>query len=240
MRTIWLSLLFAVFIVCSIEKQSFAMNQPPPAGAILDLNGLPIPGQGNGATYQSYSVNFTAALNSTAITFAFRDDPAFLSFENASVIDLTTSSGNLLTNGNFSGGTYLDNGNSNTPNGWTYANIYGATFGGGVTTCSNGSSCWYDGAVGAYDAISQTIGTTIGSNYDISFLLAENSGESTFSSLSTNGLSGTSGNGIDVTAYAQAGLPLAATPEPPTFWLMATGLLGMFGWVGYRRIKARA
>jgi hypothetical protein len=34
--------------------------------------------------------------------------------------------------------------------------------------------------------------------------------------------------------------PLAATPEPPTFWLMATGLLGMFGWVGYRRMKATA
>ena len=33
---------------------------------------------------------------------------------------------------------------------------------------------------------------------------------------------------------------LSATPEPPTFWLMATGILGMFGWVGYRRIKATA
>jgi hypothetical protein len=33
---------------------------------------------------------------------------------------------------------------------------------------------------------------------------------------------------------------LSTTPEPPTFWLMATGILGMFGWVGYRRIKATA
>ncbi|MHB1934952.1 MAG: PEP-CTERM sorting domain-containing protein [Leptospirillum sp.] len=31
---------------------------------------------------------------------------------------------------------------------------------------------------------------------------------------------------------------LSATPEPPTFWLMATGILGMFGWVGFRRGKA--
>ncbi|AFS52764.1 conserve hypothetical protein [Leptospirillum ferriphilum ML-04] len=33
---------------------------------------------------------------------------------------------------------------------------------------------------------------------------------------------------------------IAATPEPPTFWLMATGILGMFGWVGLRRIKISA
>ena len=33
---------------------------------------------------------------------------------------------------------------------------------------------------------------------------------------------------------------IAATPEPPTFWLMATGILGMFGWAGYRRGKASA
>ncbi|MHB1934930.1 MAG: PEP-CTERM sorting domain-containing protein [Leptospirillum sp.] len=31
---------------------------------------------------------------------------------------------------------------------------------------------------------------------------------------------------------------VSATPEPPTFWLMATGILGMFGWVGFRRGKA--
>ena len=33
---------------------------------------------------------------------------------------------------------------------------------------------------------------------------------------------------------------LAATPEPPTFLLMATGILGLFVWAGYRRVKAFA
>jgi len=104
-------------------------NNPPPAGAILNLSGTPIPG-GGFAIYQHYTKNFIAGITSTAITFAFRDDPAQISFANASVVDLTTESGNLLTNGNFSGGVYTNNGNRFTPNGWTYANVYGAQAGG--------------------------------------------------------------------------------------------------------------
>jgi hypothetical protein len=187
-------------------------NNPPPAGPILDLSGTPIPGGGNN-TYQSYTVNFTAAFSNTAITFAFRDDPAFISFSNASVTD-TAGGSNLLTNGNFSGGNYTNNGNSSTPVGWTYANMYGATFGG-----VGASGFWYDGAVQAYDAISQTIATTPGHLYQISFSVAENSGCGTcnFSDLSTNGdQTDTGGNGINVTVYAQAGLPPAIAGGPWT------------------------
>ncbi|MGC1478307.1 MAG: hypothetical protein WA804_20835, partial [Terriglobales bacterium] len=106
-------------------------NNPPPAGAILDLGGAyttpptaptAIPGNGN-ETYQLYMVNFTAAAAnstctngscSTVITFAFRDDPAQISFTNASVTDVTiptTPSPNLLTNGSFGTGDLT---------GWTY------------------------------------------------------------------------------------------------------------------------
>ena len=195
-------------------------NTGPPAGAILDLNGTPIPGGGNG-TYQQYTVYFTATLASTAITFAFRDDPAFISFANASVVDTTTSSGNLLTNGDFSGGTV-----GSTPIGWTYSNQYGATYGGVVDPtppCAAGYPyCWYDGAVQAYDAISQTIATNVGDNYRISFFVADNSGcDCNFSYISTNGdTTDTFGNGIDVAVYAQAGLP------PPNQQLTLT-LAGM-------------
>jgi hypothetical protein len=200
-------------------------NNPPPAGPILDLNGTPILGGGNG-TYQMYTVDFIATLANTAITFAFREDPAFISFANASVVDLTAGSGNLLMNGDFSGGVYTDNGNPSTPVDWTYANMYGATFGGGVqsgaTDCYGVAYCWYDGAVQAYDAISQTIATTPGHQYQISFLVADNSGCGTcnFSDLSTNGdTTDTGGNGKNVTVYAQAGLPpvsttMGCTPDP--------------------------
>jgi hypothetical protein len=216
-------------------------NNPPPAGAILDLSGTPIPGGGN-ATYQHYTVNFNAGITNTAITFAFRDDPAQISFANASVVDLTTESENLLTNGNFSGGVYTNNGNSSTPDGWTYANIYGAQAGGGVigssAYCYTYPYCWFDGAVQAYDAISQTIATNVGDHYQIGFDVAEDSAifaypgnpslppgypgsdcylaahelphpfPCNFSDVSINGdTTNPGGNGINVTVYAQAGLP---------------------------------
>src|SRR6516225_3970580 len=162
-----IAMAFAAVIV--LQTRCWAQNNPPPAGAILDLNGTPIPGGGNGITYQQYMVDFTATFKSTAITFAFRDDPADISFNEASVTDLTTPSGNLLTNGNFTGGVYTDNGNPFTPVGWTYANPFGSVSGGVVSnTCApdplGNSTCWFDGAPQGYDEISQTIATTNGDN----------------------------------------------------------------------------
>jgi hypothetical protein len=254
-------LCFTMLMVFSASAQTFQItktdpgtNNPPPAGAILDLNGTAIPGGGN-ETYKQYTVNFTASAANTVcsdgckttITFAFRDDPAQISFASASVVDLTTLSGNLLFNGDFSGGVYLNNGNSTTPIGWTYANMYGAQAGGGVENgsgyCYTYAYCWFDGAVQAYDAISQKIATNIGDTYEISFYVAEDSAivanaDNTccgyppsysgspcwdtvhqegysgppciFSDLSTNGdASDPGGNGINVTVYAQTGLPPA-------------------------------
>ncbi len=168
-----------------MKADPYPINQGPPAGPLLDLSGTPIPGGGN-TTYLPYTVTFTAPAgqSSTAITFAFRDDPAQISLAYASVVDQTAGSNNLLTNGDFSQGTYTYNGNSGTPNGWTYANVYGAEAGGYVTNYSgycytlNGvavSNCWFDGAVQGYDAISQTITTVPGHTYQISFYVAEDS-----------------------------------------------------------------
>lgn len=217
--------------------QAQPFNQPPPAGAILDLNGDPITN-----VQQSYSVNFSAAVADTAITFAFRQDPSFLSFSNASLVDLTTASGNLLVNGDFSA---VGSVGTNSPPGWTYANIYGAYAAGVVDSgCGvGGSNCWYDGAVQAYDAISQTVSTNIGDTYQISFNLngggfGNNAGF--YSDLSTNGdISGTGGTGIDVLAYAQAGLPVAGTvPEPAAWALMLVGFGSMGALLRARRRQA--
>lgn len=221
----------AVAFVGGAQAQPF--NQPPPGGAILDLNGLPITN-----IQQSYSVDFVAGVANTAITFAFRQDPSFESFSNASVVDVTTSSGNLLLNGNFALGVV---GTSNVTD-WTYANIYGASYGGVLEAgCGvGGSNCWYDGAVQAYDAISQAIATTVGDTYQISFNLNGGSG-STYSRLSTNGdVTDTGGNGIDVLAYAQAGLPPAGgIPEPSTWAMMVLGFAGL-GFATYRRARVVA
>ncbi|GEM_PF-393600 len=221
-------------------------NVPPPVGAILDLNGTPIPGGGNGSTFQTYSVNFVAAVANTAITIAIREDPAYITIEQVSVVDQTVPGPNLLTNGDFSGGVYSANGNSSVPNGWIYANQYGASAGGVVRTSGCGgatpNSCWFDGAVQAYDAISQTIPTVIGHTYKISFSLADNSELSTFSRLSTNGdTTDSGGNGIDALVFAQAGLPApgngptpSATPAPNTLILLLMAIGAGFVWWQYR------
>jgi len=199
-----------------------ASNDGPPGSPTLDLSGTPIPGGGN-ATYQMYTTTFQANGPNTAITFAFREDPAFLYFSNPSVTDTTINSGNLLTDSTFAGGVYTSNGNAATPVGWTYANVYGATYGGVVVAGCGASptgtlgvgNCWYDGAVQAYDALTQTIATTSGHQYQITYWLADNSACSVdggppcnFSNLSMNGdTTDTGGNGIDVTVYNGAALP---------------------------------
>jgi hypothetical protein len=169
----------------------------------------------NHSTPVQVSTSFTAALSSTTITFAFRDDPAFIYFGNASLVNNTTSSGNLLVNGDFATGDLT---------GWTFANIYGAIFAGYVKTCdgfSPSAHCWYDGSVGAYDAIAQVVATNPGDNYTLSFYYTESSAQGVFSDISTPDLSG-----INITAYAQAQLPTAA-PEPASMTLLGAGFAAL-------------
>lgn len=188
-------------------------------------------------SYQTYTTSFVATAASTNISFAFREDPAFLLLDNVSV---TTGGGsNLLTNGNFDAGVV----GSSAPVGWTYLNIFGATFGGVVQAgCgTGGSNCYFDGAVQAYDSITQAIATTIGLTYNIAFDLSDNGGLITFSALSTNGdVTDIGGNGVNLLVYA-GGLPTPATvPLPGALPLFATGLgaLGLLGWRKRRKSAA--
>jgi hypothetical protein len=98
-----------------------------------------------------------------------------------------------------------------------------------------------DGAIQAYDAITQQISTVIGDTYNISFWLSDNGGLTQFRSVSDNGQSGTGGNGINVVVYAGDSQPTPAVPGPiagaglPGLLLASGGLLG---W--WRRRKAAA
>jgi hypothetical protein len=228
----------ALSLALSAPAYAVGMNNGPPAGAILDLNGTPVP-----HSLTSYSVDFSASLLSTSISFALREDPAFLILTNVSVVDLTAGSGNLLTNGNFSAGVYFDpvTGNTRVPVGWTYQNTFAATFSGEVRTnssdCLGASSCWYDGSVQAYDAISQSVDTIVGHDYRISFQLGDTGNLSIFSRLSTNGDTSTvRGNGVDLLVYAQADAVQPGVPEASTWAMMFLGFAGL-GFMGYRRSR---
>ena len=206
-------------------------NNPPPVGAILDLDGQTIP---HGAAVP-YTVDFTASLADTSISLAFREDPAYISASDIVVMDVTAGSGNLLTNGDFSLGPI----GSENPTGWTYQNTYGAYASGVVDSgCGvGGSNCWYDGSVQAYDEISQTIATTVGDVYQVSFYATDNSSLTTWSAVSTNGdTTDAGGNGADILVYAQAAPPPLNTPEPSTWAMMILGFTGM-GFVAYRKAK---
>lgn len=202
-------------------------NCAPPTGAILDLAGTPVP-----HTYTQYSVNFEATQASTNLSFAFREDPAYLFLDDVSVT-LAGGGSNLVTNGGFEAGVV----GASAPVGWTYLNQFGAAAGGQVTTSTphSGSNAYADGAVQAYDGITQAIATTVGQIYTISFWLTDNGGLTTFSDLSTNGnTTGTGGNGIDLLVYAGA-VPTTTppVPEPQTYALMLAGL-GLLGLVARR------
>ncbi len=213
-----------------------ASNCPAPAGpVILNLDGTPI----TSYTYTLYSQSFTATDASTNLSFAFREDPSFLFLSNVSLVDTTTSSGNLLLNGDFNLGPV----GLNEPTDWTYLNSFGATFAGVVRADCGiggvGSNCYYDGAVQAYDAITQNVATTPGDLYTVSFYLRDDSGGDIFRALSTNGdVTDTGGNGINLVVYA-GGVPVNAVPEPESYAMMLVGI-GLLGFMARRRKQKEA
>ena len=141
-------------------------------------------------TWQTFTYTFTPSqTGANFIGFAFRQDPAYWTFDNVTLVVQGTTT-NLLTNGDFTtGGSFsvtTSNGVSSiqAPTNWGvwYQNgTYPAAAGTWSQIGGSHGGVWYDGAVGTFDGIYQGVQLTAGTTYTISFEVSGNNTANTSS-----------------------------------------------------------
>ena len=166
-----LTAIAALFLTSSVYAQTL------PAGSVGTVT------SNTPNTWQTFNYTFTpSTTGANFVGFAFRQDPAFWTFDN---VTLTASGAttNLLTNGSFdTGGQFsvtTNNGPSTiqAPNSWGvwYQNgTYPAAAGNWQTIGGSHGGVWYDGAVGSFDGIYQGVVLQAGTTYTISFEVSGN------------------------------------------------------------------
>jgi len=192
-------------------------------------------------SWQTFSYTFTpSTTGANFIGFAFRQDPAFWTFDNVR-ITAAGSSTNLLTNGGFDTGGQFSVTTTNGPSSmqaptnwgvWYQNGTYPAAAGTWTNIGGNHGGVWYDGAVGSFDGIYQGVVLQAGTTYTVSFEVSGN-GTSNGSSIQLGvygGACATVSIAADqCTIPAAAGFTTLATPAqgaaaggPPTPTVVST------------------
>jgi len=228
-----LSVGFAVAFLSAAHANA----QNPPPGAIFDLSTSSQLTTPVLSSYQLFTTSFVGDGNTEYVSFAFREVPAYFSFDDASVT-ATGSGTNLLQNPGFEQGATTGPADlgSNYPDRWgrwiqpvdtdAIGEVDSTDYGCGPNAHS-GVQFWCDGSVQGYDGIYQAISTTAGTTYNISFWLDDNSGRD-INNPSIDMLV-YAGDAIPVgsTSIAPPPPPTGSTPEPASIAMMGGGLAAL-------------
>ena len=121
-------------------------------------------------TWQQYTYTFTASSDTTQVAFLFRQDPAGWGFDDVSVT-APLSSTNLIANPGFEDGSVPSH--SSWPNSWSLIAHNGINVGGGIGPygAHSGTYGYSNGDVGEFSGLAQTVATTSGVTYTLTFWL---------------------------------------------------------------------
>jgi hypothetical protein len=141
-------------------------------------------------TWQTYTYTFTpSTTGANFVGFAFRQDPAYWTFDNVT-LTAAGSSTNLLTNGAFNTGGAFTITTNNGPSSMQAPTNWGVWYQNGTYPAAAGTwtdiggahgGVWYDGAVGSFDGIYQGVLLQAGTTYTITFDVSGNQTSNTSS-----------------------------------------------------------
>jgi len=168
-------ILTAIAMLFALINTAYAQNLP--AGSLGTVT------SNTPNTWQSFSYTFTPSTSgANFIGFAFRQDPAFWTFDNVK-ITASGSQTNLLTNGGFDTGGQFNVTTNNGPSSiqaptnwgvWYQNGTYPAAAGTWTNIGGNHGGVWYDGAVGSFDGIYQGVNLQAGTTYTVTFDVSGN------------------------------------------------------------------
>ncbi|WP_143461200.1 hypothetical protein [Leptospirillum ferriphilum] len=227
MRTLIMGLVLGVLLATSqVANATVLVDATGTWTSVEDTNLISTYG-GSGSNW-SFSfdlpnpISTNPTTQATDFTSTFKNAPSII--ETNGSVSLSSSLNPLLTAYDYTGGVWFNPDSlaiSNTTISQTGSSVNGLALNLCESSCSGADVFYFTGA----DILSNTSTLLLG----------------TFSSMSVSlNDGGAIGNATITVSNIGGNGGIAATPEPPTFWLMATGILGMFGWVGLRRIKISA